>query len=86
MDKKEAIELLKQEDITNMLNLIKKDKLEVRYCNYSWCDLDEVQKWSIEGNELIDFISYYYDFNLHWSQWCDDLIKELKKLEYKIEE
>ena len=84
MDKKQAIELLKKEDIDTIFKLIKQENLSITYCAYNWIDLPEVQKWSINDEELIDFISYYFDFNLHWSQWADALIEEFKKCDYEV--
>ena len=85
MNRDEAIELLMKEDIENCLREIKENDLRISYYENAWSDLLEVQKWSIDGQELIDFLSYYYDFNLHWSQWYLELIDELKKLDYKID-
>ena len=84
MNKEQAIELLKKEDIDTTFRLIEQKNWSITYCSYDWVDLLEVQKWSIGGEELIDFISYYYDFNLHWSQWADALIEELKKCDYEV--
>ncbi len=84
MNKTEAIELLIKEDIDTMLKLIREKNLSVTYCAYDWIDLPEVQKWNINGQELIDFICYFYDFNLHWCQWSDALIEELKKHDYEV--
>ena len=85
MNKEEAIELLMKEDIENIIKIINENDFEVVYWGNAWCDLEECQKWFIDGNELMDFISYYYDFNLHWTQWVDECINELKKLNYIIE-
>lgn len=84
MNKKKAIELLMKEDINTMLRLIEEKNLSITYCAYEWVDLPEVQKWDIDGQELIDFLSYFYDFNLHWSQWADALIEELKKCNHEV--
>lgn len=86
MNKEEAIELLMKEDIENCLKEIEENNFSISYWGNGWSDLLEVQKWFIDGQELIDFLSYYYDFNLHWSQWYLDLIEELKKLDYEIDE
>lgn len=84
MNKEQAIKLLMKEDINTIFRLIEQEGLSITYCAHDWVDLPEVQKWSIDDEELIDFISYYYDFNLHWSQWANALIEEFKKCDYKV--
>lgn len=88
MEKEQAIELLKKEDIKNVINEIKDNNLKVVYWK-SGADLfteDEiVNLWSIDSVEIFDWLHFYSDLNLHWKIVVYDIIEAIKKhIAYEI--
>lgn len=83
MQKEQAIELLKREDIKNVINEIKNNNLKVVYWE-SGADLfneeDEiVNLWSIDNVDIFDWLHFYQKLNLHWTLVVYDIIEAIKK-------
>lgn len=82
MQKEQAIELLKKEDIKNVINEIKDNNLKVVYWE-SGADLfneeDEiVNLWFIDNVEIFDWLHFYQKLNLHWKLVAYDIIEAIK--------
>ena len=89
VQKEQAIELLKKEDIKNVINEIKDNNLKVVYWK-SGEDLfteDEIiNLWSIDNVEIFDWLHFYQKLNLHWTLVVYDIIEAIKKhIAYEIE-
>ena len=89
MEKQQAIELLKKEDIRTVINYIKDNELKVTYWK-SGEDLfnqkDEiVNLWRIDSVEIFDWLHFYQELNLHWTLVVYDIIEAIKKhIAYEI--
>ena len=82
VQKKQAIELLKKEDIKNVINEIKDNNLKVVYWE-SGADLfneeDEiVNLWFVDNVEIFDWLHFYQKLNLHWKLVAYDIIEAIK--------
>lgn len=87
MNVEEAIDLLKKKDIEKIINDIKQYNLPVIHWKEGKDLVDKHQQWFINGDELIDFLTYNCDIYLHWTLLTDDLIDEIKKeIEYKVDD
>ena len=78
MDKLEAIELLRKEDIKSILAKIKEDNSKVIF----WREGRDkkiyeknVDLWFIDDMQIYDYLQFYCDgINLHWTKLFEDLI------------
>lgn len=86
MDKQQAINLLKTEDIETIMKDIKNRSLKVVYWK-SGADMDdELNLWFIDNESISDFLYFYSNINLHWTVLVNDLIERIKKeIDYKEE-
>lgn len=79
-----AIELLKQKDIEKIMNEIKNYNLKVIKIN-DIEDENNIDNWYIDGEYMLDYLTYSTETYLNWQHLYEELIKEIKEnIKYEI--
>lgn len=86
MNKDKAIKILKEKDIENVKEELKNSRTKIVYWQGGEDSNHESQLWFIEGYELIDYLCYYVETYLHWTQLYEEVIETIKEnFEYEID-
>lgn len=87
MNSEEALDILIKEDVKNIIKQIKQFKHKIKYWKGGKGLVEPPQQWFINNIELIDYLTFYCDINLHWTKIYEKIIEELKtNFEYEIDE
>ena len=78
-DYNEAIDLLKKEDVELIIKEIESNKLPVQYWKGGepFHQKNGVELWSIDSMNMMDYLHFHNNMNLHWSIIANDLIKAI---------
>lgn len=86
MEKQQAIDLLKRQDIETIIKNIKENNLKVIYWETGKGHNNEEELWYINDDHIYDYLYFKNDVNLHWTVIIDELIQVIKqKINYEIE-
>lgn len=86
MDKEKAIKTLEKLDLEIVKEELKHSN-KIVYWKGGKDSNHESQLWFIDGNELIDYLCYYVETYLHWTQLYESVIELIKKnFKYEIDE
>lgn len=72
-EKVEAIELLRKEDIKEIIKGIEKNNLKVVFWKDGQKDNKDYDLWFIDDMHIYDYLHFYTKTNLHWTKIFQEL-------------